>query len=160
METNLLTRRGAMVGLAWLFACGTSKKAVSPMSDTRLRNYDLYLSAWSAISDEERMERLRGSLAPSVVFDNPTKIRRGLEEVAQACAEFQKRTPGGSFASEEMLGFAGHGIVKWRLLDAQGKPGAFATYGFDYGYDVLGFGNDGRIENILMFVHVEKSILK
>ncbi|HEY6039390.1 MAG TPA: hypothetical protein VIV58_34150, partial [Kofleriaceae bacterium] len=91
MDSIDLTRRGLMVGLMWLFACGTSKKAVTPMSDERLRTYEQYLSAWSAITDDERVERLRGSLAPSIVFYNPTQTRHGISEVAGQCAEFQKR---------------------------------------------------------------------
>jgi SnoaL-like domain len=149
-----------MVGLAWLFACGTSRKAVAPMSDGRVKVYERYLSSWSAVTDDERSERLQGSLSSSVVFYNPTKTRRGRAEVAEACAEFQKRTPGGSFVADEMLAFESHGIVKWRLLDAQGKPGALDIYGFDYGYDVLEFNADGHIESIMMFVHMKAAILK
>jgi hypothetical protein len=160
MDSIVLTRRGLMVGLMWLFACGTSKKAVTPMSDQRLRTYEQYLSAWSAITNDERAERLRRSLSPSVVFYNPTQTRRGISEVAGHCAEFQKRTPGGSFATDEMLVFDHHGIVKWHLVDSQGKPGSFDTYGFDYGYDVVEFDSDGRIESIMMFVHSRAAILK
>jgi hypothetical protein len=161
MQSNVLTRRGALLGLAWLFACATSKqKAVTPMSDDRLKTYEQYLSAWSAITDDERAERLRGSLSPNVVFFNPTQTQRGLAGVAGQCAAFQKRTPGGSFVAEEMLAFESHGIVRWRLLDAQGKPGAFEMYGFDYGYDVVEFDAEGRIESILMFVHTKGARLK
>jgi hypothetical protein len=179
MDSNVLTRRKAMAGLAWLFACGggnsnPSKKAVTPMSDVsngsdgrssdgsngRVKIYEQYLSAWSAITDEERAERLRGSLSPSVVFVNPTQTRRGLTEVAAQCAAFQKRTPGGSFVADEMLGFDHHAIVKWHLVDRDGKPGSFDVYGFDYGYDALTFDSNGRIESIVMFVHVKSCILK
>jgi len=160
MDSIDLTRRGLMVGLAWLFACGTTKKAVTLMSDERLRTYEQYLSAWSAITEDERAERLRGSLSPSIVFYNPTQTRHGLSEVAAQCAAFQKRTPGGSFATDEMLVLDRQGIVKWRLVDSQGKPGSIETYGFDHGYDVIAFDRDGRIESILMFVHSPKAILK
>lgn len=160
MESNVLGRRGAMVGLAALFACHTSKKAVTPMSDQRLKNYEQYLSAWSAITDDDRAERLRGCLSPNVVFISPTQTRRGLAEVAEQCAAFQKRTPGGSFAATEMLGFDRHGLVKWQLLDRAGKPGSIDVYGFDYGYDTLAFDAEGRIESILMFVHLPAAVLK
>ena len=161
MDSIDLTRRGLMVGLLWLVACGsTSKKAVTPMSDERLRTYEQYLSAWSAITDHERAERLRGSLSPSVVFYNPTQTRHGIAEVAGQCADFQKRTPGGSFATDEMLVLDRQGLVKWHLIDKDGKPGSFETYGFDYGYDIVAFGSDGRIESITMFVHSRKGIVK
>lgn len=41
------------------------------------------------------------------------------------------------------------------LLEAEGRPGAFDVYGFDYGYDVVEFDAEGRIESILMFVHMK-----
>lgn len=91
----------------------------------------------------------------AVLSVNPTQTQRGLAGVAGQCGVFQKRTPGGSFVAEEMLAFESHGIVRWRLLDAQGNSGAFDVYGFDYGYDVVEFDAEGRIESLLMFVHTK-----
>jgi hypothetical protein len=52
-----------------------------------------------------------------------------------------------------MLGWGSHGIATWQFVDAQGQPGF-------WGYDVLAYDGQGRIESILLFGHVEKQMLK
>jgi hypothetical protein len=123
------------------------------MSNPRIRTYETYLSAWSAIPDDERAKRLRESLLDGIVFTNPTQTRRGLAEMAVHVQAFQQRTPGGSFRMTEMLGWENHGIAAWQMVDAQGQPG-FS------GYDVLVYDAQDRIESILMFVRVDKQILR
>jgi hypothetical protein len=156
------TRRTAVSALSLLLAGWQTAGRTFPapptkrpeqMSDPRVRTYELYLSAWSAIPDDERAKRLRESLSESIVFTNPLQTRRGLLEVALHLQAFQQRSPGGSFRMNEMLGWENHGLATWQLVDAQGKPGFF-------GYDVLAFDGQGRIESILLFSHVEKQILK
>jgi hypothetical protein len=156
------TRRTAVSALSLLLVgCETpGRTSPSPpmkkpeqMADPRIKTYELYLSAWSAIPDDERAKRLRESLSESIVFTNPLQTRRGLSEVATHLQGFQQRSPGGSFRMNEMLGWESHGMATWQLVDAQGKPGFF-------GYDVLAFDGQGRIESILLFSHVEKQILK
>jgi hypothetical protein len=123
------------------------------MSDPRVKTYETYLSAWSKIPDEERLRRLRESLSERIVFTNPMKTRRGLAEVVEHLQGFQQRTPGGSFRLNEMLGWERNGIATWQLVDAQGQPGF-------WGYDVVSFDDQGRIESILLFSHIEKQTLK
>ena len=123
------------------------------MSDARVKTYETYLSAWSDIPDEQRARLLRESLSESIVFTNPLKTRRGLAEVVEHLQGFQQRSPGGSFRLNEMLGWERHGIATWQLVDAQGKPGF-------WGYDVVAFDDQGRIESILLFSHIEKQTLK
>ena len=123
------------------------------MSDPRVKTYETYLSAWSAIPDDERAKRLRESLSESIVFANPMQTRRGLAEVVVHLQAFQQRSPGGSFRLNEMLGWENHGIATWQLVDAQGQPGF-------WGYDVVAYDAQGRIESILLFSHIEKQMLK
>ena len=128
-------------------------RKLNVMSDSRVNTYQIYLSAWSAISDDERAKRLRESLSEKIVFTNPTQTRRGFEDVAVHLQGFQQRSPGGSFKMNEMLGWENHGIATWQVVDPHGQPGF-------WGYDVLAFDGQGRIETILLFGHVEKQILK
>jgi len=123
------------------------------MSDPRVETYETYLSAWSQIPDEERARLLRETLSESIVFTNPMQTRRGLAEVAEHLRGFQQRSPGGSFRLNEMLGWERHGIATWQLVDAQGQAGF-------WGYDVVAYDDQGRIESILLFSHIEKQILK
>ena len=123
------------------------------VSDPRVKTYQSYLSAWSAIPDIERDRLLRESVTEAIVFTNPTQTRRGVPDVIAHLREFQIRSPGGSFQMKEMLGYDTHGIATWQFVDGRGQPG----FG---GYDVLAFDGQRRIDSILMFVQVEKQILK
>jgi len=123
------------------------------MSDPRVKTYETYLSAWSKIPDDERVRLLRESLSESIVFTNPMKTRRGLAEVVEHLQGFQQRSPGGSFRLNEMLGWERHGIATWQLIDAQGQAGF-------WGYDVVAYDEQGRIDSILLFSHIERQILK
>ncbi len=161
-RTGVLTRRAAVAAVSLLVvgwempgraAPPSSTKKLEPMSDPRIKTYETYLAAWSAVPDNERAKLLRESLSEDIVFTNSTQTRRGLADVAVHLQAFQQRSPGGSFRLNEMLGWENHGIATWQLVDAQGQPGF-------WGYDVLAYDGQGRIESILMFVHVEKQILK
>lgn len=155
----VFTRRAAFAAAALLLVVWETPSLPSPlkrleaMSDPRVKTYETYLSAWSAIPDEERAKLLRESLSEDIVFTNPTQTRRGLVDVAVHLKGFQQRSPGGSFRMNEMLGWETNGIATWQLVDAQGQPGF-------WGYDVLAYDGQGRIASILLFSHLEKQILK
>jgi hypothetical protein len=161
-RVDVLRRRAAVAAVSLILAgwetsgrasSSSPKKKLKAMSDPRVKTYETYLSAWSAIPDDERVKRLRESLSASIVFTNPMQTRRGLAEVTAHLQGFQQRSPGGSFRMNEMLGWENHGIATWQLVDAQGQPGF-------YGYDVVAYDAEGRIESILLFSHIEKQILK
>jgi len=160
-----ITRRAAVAMFPILLAAGlrlagafprpsdSPMKRVKKMSDPRVMVYQLYLSAWSALSDDERAKRLHESLSEKIVFTNPTQTRRGLADVLEHLRGFQQRSPGGSFRMNEMLGWESHTMATWQFVSARGEPGF-------WGYDVLAFDGEGRIESILLFGHVEKQMLK
>lgn len=161
-RTLPLTRRDTVFFLSTLLAgCAMSDgavtvpmmKEVKQMPDPRVKTYETYLSAWAAIPDEERAKLLRETLSESIVFTNPLGTRRGLADVAVHLQGFQQRSPGGRFRLNEMLGWERHGIATWQLVDAQGQPGF-------WGYDVVAYDDQGRIESILLFSHIEKQTLK
>jgi len=160
--SEAFTRRAVIAAASLLFVGWQTSGRASPpsstkkqdtMSDPRVKTYQTYLSAWSAIPDDERAKRLRETLTESIVFANPMQTRRGLADVAAHLQAFQQRSPGGSFRMNEMLGWENHGIATWQLVDAQGQPGF-------WGYDVIAYDGQGRIESILLFSHVEKQMLK
>jgi hypothetical protein len=123
------------------------------MTDKRVDAYELYISAWSAISDEERLRRLRASVAQAIIFRNAMKTRNSLADVVEHLEAFQQRSPGGSFRLMSMLGFENQGLATWKFFDAEGQ-GGFS------GFDALTFDEDGRISYILMFSDLEKQRLK
>ena len=160
-RADLFTRRAVVAAASLLFvgwqmsgrASPSPTKRLETMSDPRVKTYRTYLSAWSAIADDERARLLRETLSEQIVFANPLQTRRGLADVAAHLQVFQQRSPGGSFQMNEMLGWDNHGIATWQLVDAKGQLGF-------WGYDVLAFDAQGRIESILLFSHLEKQILK
>lgn len=123
------------------------------MTDFRVAAYETYLSAWSAVPDEERLRLLRESVTEAIVFKNPTKTRTGLADLAEHLAAFQGRSPGGSFQLRAMLGWEGNAMATWQFVDAGGN-GGFT------GYDNLAFDEHRRIESIVLFSNVEKQTLK
>lgn len=118
------------------------------MSDDKVRTYDLYLAAWSDVPDEERARMLRESLSEQIVFANPQQIRHGIGEVIEHLRGFQKRSPGGSFRMNNMVGWANNGLAEWQLVDAAGSAGPS-------GYDVVTFDERGLISAITLFGNVE-----
>jgi SnoaL-like domain len=118
------------------------------MTQNKVQTYERYLAAWSAVPDEERERLLRGSVAEDVLFSNPQQVRHGIGEVVEHLEAFQKRSPGGSFQMNNMIGWADHGLAEWQLFDGEGKAG-FS------GYDVVAFDQRGFITSILLFANVE-----
>lgn len=123
------------------------------MTDFRVATYETYLSAWSAVPDDERLRLLRASVTEAIVFKNPTRIRTGLADLAEHLAGFQGRSPGGSFRLNAMLGWEDNAMATWQFVDAEGN-GGFT------GYDILAFDGHRRIESIVLFGNVEKQTLK
>jgi hypothetical protein len=162
LHADAFTRRAAIAAVSLLFVGWRSPGRAYPpsnteklevMSDPRVKTYETYLSAWSAIPDDDRARLLRETLSEDIVFTNPLRTRRGLADVALHLQGFQQRSPGGSFRMNEMLGWENHGIATWQFVDVQGQPGF-------WGYDVLAYDGQGRIESILLFSHIEKQMLK
>ena len=136
-----------LTGSGWAQPIAAITKG-SIMSDKRVATYDRYLAAWGAVSDAERARMLDESVAENVVFENPQQTRRGRAELTAHLQGFQARSPGGSFRMNNMVGWDGHVLAEWQLVDAKGQPG-FS------GYDILTFDDQGRISTILLFGNVE-----
>jgi hypothetical protein len=113
-----------------------------------VETYDLYLAAWSDVSMAERESLLNRSLSERIIFANPQQNRSGKRAVAEHLEGFQRRTPGGSFRMNNMVGWGDCALAEWQLVDAAGCPG-FS------GYDVVTFDTHGLITEILLFGNVE-----
>jgi hypothetical protein len=164
IRMSVLMQRRKVMAISLLLLSGGGSPAVSlaaqaipggpsAKSDPRARTYETYLSAWAPIDDSRRLALLRDSLSEDVVFTNPLQTRRGIAEVVAHLEVFQKRSPGGLFRMNEMLGWENHGLATWQFVDARGEAGF-------WGYDVVEFDAAGRMRTILLFGHSEKTILK
>ncbi len=122
------------------------------MTDKRADTYNLYLSAWSKISDSEREDRLNRSVVENIVFRNAMQNRSGIRDLIDHLEVFQARSSGGSFRMNWMLGFGTDYLVEWQLVDAEGKAGFT-------GFDALTFNDKGSIETIVLWSNLEKQKL-
>lgn len=123
------------------------------MTDFRVATYETYLSAWSAIPDDQRLPLLQASVTKEVVFTNPTTPRAGIADLADHLRAFQTRVPGGAYRLVAMLGWGDNAIATWQFVDAAGNAGFT-------GYDVVAFDGEHRIKSILLFSNVPKQTLK
>ena len=71
------------------------------MTDKHVDAYELYISAWSAISDEERLRRLRASVVQAIIFRNATQTRNGLSRRHRA-PERVSKAESGRFVSSDV----------------------------------------------------------
>lgn len=118
------------------------------MLDKRVQTYERYLAAWLAIPDANRLQLLDASLSEKIVFANPQQTRHGISEILEHLQGFQRRSPGGSFRTNTMVGWGTDALAEWQLVDATGA----ARFS---GYDVLHFDDQDLIETILLFGNVE-----
>ncbi len=78
------------------------------MPNSNVATYDIYLAAWSAVSDHDLVCMLHDSLCETIVFTNPNHTRNGIADKIEHLESFQKRTLGGSFCMNSMVGWANH----------------------------------------------------
>lgn len=119
----------------------------------RLRLYELYVTAWSAISASERAERLGATVSEDVAYRDALTRCKGAPALGEHLGAFQERSPGSSFRLLSMLSWEADALAHWQFVDAQGKAG------FE-GYDALTFAEDGRIASIVGFSDSDKQRLK
>ena len=119
----------------------------------RLDLYKRYATAWSAISDSERAERLADTLIEDIDYRDALNRSTGAPALARHLSGFQERFPGSSFRVLFVLNWEADALAKWQFVDAKGNPG------FE-GYDALTFAQDGRIASIVGFSDSEKQRLK
>lgn len=104
--------------------------------------YELYASAWSAISEDERRRRLEGSVSRDVTyFDALTKLK-GLNDLTAFVVRFQRESPGFSFSLKSFLQHHDVMLVTWNQNDTKEK--AVAT-----GFDAIRFDGAGLMVDIV-----------
>lgn len=106
--------------------------------------YELYASAWSAISDDERKRRLEGSVSPNVSYYDSLAKLKGLDELADFLARFQRESAGFSFSLNSFLQHHDVMLANWNRNDTKGQT--IAT-----GHDAIRFDEAGRMIYIIGF---------
>ena len=73
--------------------------------------WDLYLSAWSDISVEERRKRLESCVTDDCIYTDPTEQRHGRADLMARIEISQERYPGAHFVNDKFLHHHGQGTV-------------------------------------------------
>ena len=123
------------------------------MTSNRSLLYRHYVSAWSALSDADRMQVLSETLSKAVAYRDAMTQRSGLEGVAQHLSAFQERRPGCSFRLISMLSWGSDALANWQFVDSAGEPGLT-------GYDALTYNDNGLIPSIVGFSDTQKQQIK
>lgn len=103
--------------------------------------YELYASAWSAISDDERRRRLEGSVSSDVAYYDSDTRRKGLDDLAEFLALFQRKNAGFSFSLNSFLQHHDVMLANWNMNDTKGQTVAS-------GHDAIRFDEAGRMVDI------------
>ena len=85
-----------------------------------------YLEAYSDIAPAERERLLRKSVSDDVVFTNPNGEGRGLANLLEHIRQFQEKSPGAYFKSNELLAHHGQLLSKWTMHKWDGSEIATA----------------------------------
>ena len=106
--------------------------------------WDLYLSAWSDISAEERRKRLESCVTDDCVYTDPTEQRHGRADLMDRIEISQERYPGAHFVNDKFLHHHGQGHCDWTMYDGGGKVLA-------HGASYSRVAEDGRLKQMTGF---------
>jgi hypothetical protein len=151
LETRLLDRRRLLatfvvVSISTAVPAQVSDSTTRKLMDTQNKRsvYLRYLSAWSAMSDAERLQAIVDTTLAEVSYVDASAKFTGQTELAAHLAGFQKRRPNYSFSIGSFLQHRDMALVNWQMLDPTGN---IVVRGYDY---VL-FNGSGLISSIAGF---------
>ena len=106
--------------------------------------YRHYVTAFSAIPDQERRDILDAVLDTEVVYRNPTMEGAGHQIILDDIDIFQAKFPVGQFALHSSSEHHDVALMEWQLILADGTPGV-------RGHDAVRVTPGGRFGSIVTF---------
>ena len=106
--------------------------------------YKRYVTAFSAISDQERRKILDSVLDTKVLYRNPTMEGTGPQIVIDDIQQFQTKFPGGQFSLYSVSEHHDVALMEWQLILADGTPGV-------RGHDAIRVTPEGQFGQIVTF---------
>jgi hypothetical protein len=113
-------------------------------TDQQLQNWITWQAAWADLPADRRRTMIEGSIAPEVVYTDPTSVSRGYDEIAVKMAEAQRNFPGASFRQDSFRAHHDQAISGWTMLNGDGRP---IFTGVSYAH----FGSDDRLTSMIGF---------
>lgn len=108
------------------------------------RTFETYLTAWSAISAEERRRVLENTVSAEIAYFDAMAQLSGRDALAAHLAGFQQRRPNCRFSLAHYLQHGGAALANWLMQDDGGKV-------LVRGYDSIRLDEAGRIAGITGF---------
>ena len=106
--------------------------------------YKHYVTAFAAISDQERLKILDSVLDMEIIYRNPRMEGTGHQILIDDIHDFQARFPGGQFALHSVSEHHDVALMEWQLILADGKPGV-------RGHDAVRVTSEGKFGHIVTF---------
>lgn len=106
--------------------------------------YKHYVTAFSAISDQERRKILDSVLDTEIIYRNPTMEGTGHQIVIDDINQFQAKFPGGQFALHSVSEHHDVALVEWQLILADGTTSV-------RGHDAIRVTPEGKFGQIVTF---------
>jgi hypothetical protein len=114
------------------------------MSSKAVELYKYYVTAWSAISDQERRNILNTVLEAEIIYRIPRIEGTGHQIVIDDMKQFQAQFPGGQFALHSVSEHHDIALMEWQLILPDGTPGVL-------GHDAIRVTPEGKLEQIVTF---------
>ena len=108
------------------------------------RAFEKYLTAWSAVSAEERRVVLEETVSSDIHYFDAMARLNGIDALAAHLASFQQRRPDYSFSLAHYLQHSDAVLANWLMRDHDGKVLA-------RGYDSIRLDESGHIASIVGF---------
>ena len=108
------------------------------------RTYETYLTAWSAISTEERQRVLGNTVSPEIAYFDAMAQLTGRDALVGHLAGFQERRPNYRFSLAHYLQYSDAVLANWLMHDDSGKVVV-------RGYDSIRLDQARRIASIVGF---------
>jgi hypothetical protein len=103
-----------------------------------------YRNAYGDVAADERQRLLRQSVTEDVVFTGPNEDDQGFGKLVGHIGQFQKKSPGARFESNNLLTQHGQLLSEWTLYK---KDGAQIATGHTYAR----FNEQGRLTHLAGF---------
>ena len=104
-----------------------------------------YVTAFAAISDQERRKILDSVLDTEIIYRNPRMEETGHQIIIiDDINEFQAKFPGGQFALHSVSEHHDLALMEWQLILADGTPGV-------RGHDAIRVTPEGKFGHIVTF---------
>lgn len=106
--------------------------------------FELYLTAWSAVSAEERQRVLEKTVSSEIIYFDAMAELSGRDALGSHLAAFQQRRPNYSFSLGRYLQHNNAVLANWLMHDDSGEVVV-------RGYDSIRLNQAGRIASIVGF---------